>query len=527
VGEALVGRGEGALDAEAATLAHHFTLGGDDARSFEYQLRAARAAARISALEAALAHYDAALESADRLGLSSESDERMRELPLERGWVRHMSGDGEAAVADYGAALESARSAGDRPLEAKALDQLAFALKGYDIERAIAYHEQALRIAEELREVPAQVSILNRLSLSHSNQLDLVRAVEVGERALELASGTDDEHDRARALDALKLAALELGDLDRLEELTAELEQIERRKGDLWYLQWTLLESSFVPIGRASWDEATARLDEALAVSRRIGEGARPPIHDAIGWLARSRGRFGRALAEGREAIARSEREGRLTPWSAWTRATLGWTLLDLRAAGDAVSVLERGLADAGWRADRFRTAGHLAWARALGGDLAGSGEAAAEAEEELAGLNAPPGGAFLFGFGAAAALARAHLATGRPERGEELLAPFQAAAERSAWPEAAASALLVTGLCRLARREIGEARDLLVSAADLARRHELPGIEWEALAELARLERGDEADGLRRESAAIVERLAADVGDERLAAGLMRAAEG
>jgi hypothetical protein len=191
------------------------------------------------------------------------------------------------------------------------------------------------------------------------------------------------------------------------------------------------------------------------------------------------------------------------------------------------VSVLERGLADARWRADRFRTAGHLAWAHALGGDLAGSEEAAVEAEEELAELNAPPDGAFLFGFGAAAALARARLATGRPERGEKLLAPFQAAAERSGWPEATASAMLVTGLCRLARGEVGEARDLLVGAADLARRHELPGVEWEALAALAGVEQGDEAARLRRESAAIVERLAADVGDERLAAGLLRAAEG
>lgn len=527
VGEALEELHAGRLDDDAAMLAHHFAQGGDDARSFEHQLRAARTAARVYALEAAFTHYGAAFETGTRLSLSAETDERMRRLPLERGWVRQMAGDAEAAIADYGAALESAREVGDRGLEAEALDQLAFAEKALDIERAIAYHEEALVIAEEVGDAPAQVSILNRLSLEHSNQLDLARALEVGERALELARETGGDHERARAIDALKLAALELGDLDRLEGLTAELEEIERRNGDLWYLQWTLLESSFVPIGRARWDEAAGRLDEALAVSRRIGDlTSRPLIHDAIGWAARSRGRYGRALAEGRQAIELSERGGPFG-WSAWTRATLGWTLLDLRAARDAVGILERGLADAGWRADRFRTAGHLAWARAIDGDLAGSDEAAAEAEEALSALSAPPGGAFLFGFGAAVALARAQLAAGRPERGEDLLLPLLAAAERSGWHEAEASASLVAGLCRGAREHADEARELLARAAELARLHELPGVEWEALAELGRLDEGGEAERLRAESGAIARRLAADVGDEGLAAGLLRAAEG
>ena len=526
VGEALAGADR--LDEEAATLARHFTLGGDDARSFEHQLHAARAAAQVYALEAALAHYDAARESGARLGLSPETDESMRQLPLERGWVRQMIGDGEAAVADYGTALELARTAGDRHMEAKALDQLAYAEKGFDVERSIAYQGQALRIAEDLADAPAQVSILNRLSLAHSNQLDLGRAVEVGERALALAGETGDERDRVRALDALKLAALQLGELDRLEELTSELDQIERRHGDLWYLQWTLFESAFVPIGRASWDQATARLDEALTVSRRIGDStARVLIHDAIGWLARSRGRYAEAIASGREAIAGSDRGDRLSPWRAWTRATLGWTLLEVRAIDEALAVLERGLAEAQARGDRLRSAGHLSWARALAGDREGSERAAAEAEEALAGVGVPSAGAFVFGFGALSALARAHLAAGNAERADAVIAPLLTAAERTGWREATGSALVVSGLVRIALGEEGEAREQLVRAAELARDHELPGVEWEALAEHARLQTGSEAGRLRAESAAIVRRLAAELGDEGLAAGLLRVADG
>ena len=80
-------------------------------------------------------------------------------------------------------------------------------------------------------------------------------------------ASTGDDHERARAIDALKLAALQLGELDRLEALTAELEEIERRHGELWYLQWTLLESSFVPLGR-----------RAAGTRRRPGWTRRSPI---------------------------------------------------------------------------------------------------------------------------------------------------------------------------------------------------------------------------------------------------------
>ena len=54
-----------------------------------------------------------------------------------------------------------------------------------------------------------------------------------------------------------------------LEELTAELEPLWRERGDLWLLQWTLLESAFVPIGAARWEEAEQRLADALAIKPR------------------------------------------------------------------------------------------------------------------------------------------------------------------------------------------------------------------------------------------------------------------
>jgi tetratricopeptide (TPR) repeat protein len=515
----------GSLEERAAELAHHFQRAGDDVAGFEFARLAGRAAARVHASDVAIGHYSAALEAAARLGLSAHEDERVRGLLIERGWRRHVHGDFEAAIADYGRALDAARAAGDRRLEAEALDQIGYAEKLFDIERAREHHRAALAIADELQDVPLQVGILSRLSLVLSNQLDLAGALAVGERALALARDGGGKADRGPAIDALKQAALQLGDLDRLGRLTAELEEAERASGDLWYLQWTLLEAAFVPLGRARYEEAAARLDDALAISRRIGDStARPLIHDARCWLERSRGRYDRALAEGRRAVELSAPGGG-GPWSAWTRATLGWCLLEVRAVSEAISVLEQGHGHAELLADRYRTAAHLAWARTLAGDRDGALDAIAAAARARDALTVPAGSAYLFGFGATVALARAQLASGAADDALAAIEPLPSVAREAGWHEAEAAASLAIGLCH-ADRDVDRAGRALREAVALARRHALPGVEWEAIGALAALAGGAEATELRAQSAAIAGRLAAGIDDDGLAAGLAQVSQ-
>ncbi len=514
----------GGLDEHAAELAHHWVRAGDDEKSFSYLLRAAANARRVHALEAAVEHYSAALEAAARCGRSASDDESVRRALLERGWLRQVTGDSDAGVADHGRALEAARAAGDRRQEAEALDSLAFAEKTFDLERAELHHAEALAIAEELEDLSLQVRILSRRSLTVANDLALEEALDTGERALALAEHSGGEGDRVLAIDALKLGALFRGDLERLDALTTELESIEREAGDLWYLQWTLLESSFVGLGSARWAEAIAKLDEAWTINMRIGDiFCGPLIQDARCWLDRSRGEFATALGAGREAVAMTDRT-ELAPWSTWTRSTLGWTLLDLRAADDATGLLARGLEDAVTLSDRFRAAGHLSWARALAGDDAG---AAAAAEAALSVLRVRAGNAYLFGFGAHAALVRALVTLGRADEGAALASGLADATARSGWHEAAATLSLVLGLCHEAQGDADAARAAFGGAVDLADTHGLPTVKWESQAALARHSDAAEAKRLRAASAEVVERVAAGVGDEGLAAGFRRAAQG
>jgi class 3 adenylate cyclase len=515
------------LDERAAELAYHFGQAQDDEKTFEYQLRAAAAAAHVHASQAAITHYDSALETAERLGLAPAHDRRVRRALAEVGWLRHVCGDVEAGLANYNAALDAARESSDREIEAEVLDRMAFADKLADVERAEAQHRAALAIAEDLGDVHLQVRILSRLSLVLSNQLDLDGAKSLGNRALKLARDAGDDHDRGLAIDALKLAALQLGDLERLQQLTAELEEMQRAHRDLWYLQWTLLESAFAPLGRCDWATASARLEETLATNTRVGDRLfRPLIHDAVGWLRRSQGGYREALAEGRCAVEQAA-PGIRAQWSAWTHATLGWTLLEVRAADAAIYVLERGLAAAELAADRLRNAGHLAWAHALLGDTPGAASATHDAEQAMSRLNVPSDQAFLFGFGGIVGLARAKAALGAPEQSDALLEPLVTAARRSGWYEALAAGSLALGLCREQRGLEDEARRGFATAIEVSVEHVLPGIEWEARGALARVSRGAAATELRADSAAIVARLAAAIGDERLGAEFRRAAQG
>ena len=525
IGEAIETAFAGSLDQHASALAHHFSSAGDVVKAYEHHSRAAAVAQRVYAIEPALAHYTAALEAGAELGLEADREPALRGLLLQRGRMRYRTGDAAGADADYEEALAAARRSADRIIEMEALNELGILQLRSDLRAAAACHEAALEIAEEIRDTVAQTSALDRLSVISSHRLEFARGLELGERALELARGTGDPGVVGRAMDSIKLAAWQLGELQRLEQLTEELGRLWRERGDLWYLQFTLVESAFVPIAAARWDEAAERLADAGGINRRVGDPiAEALILDALCWLHRSRGAYEEALTAGRRAVALSAGLG----WEGWTAATLAWALLDLRAPGPATTVLERGLAAServGASNGIARCLGQLAWARSLLGARDEARSFAALAEELLAQVNAPPGGAFLFGAHAYVAIARVHLAEGAPERGEALLAPLLRAAEHAGWREAAATTGLVLGLCREARGELGEAAALIARAAAIADESDIPAPAREAHAALARMHRVAGRPGEADEQLAIAdeigERMAAGLKDEVLRGGL------
>jgi len=504
---------------QSEALAYHFSAAGDIAKAYRYHAAAADAAQHVYAVERAVRHYTAALEAADALGLAPDGEPAVRRLLLQRGRMFLRTGDVRSR-ADFESVLDAARRCGDRASEMETLNELGILRLQSDVGAAAESHLAALEIARELDDTAAQTNAMDRLSVVYSHLLDFGRALELGERSLDLARDAGEAALVGRALDSIKLAAWQLGDLDRLEELTGELARLWRERDDLWYLQFTLQESAFVPIGRARWDEAAQRLADAAAINRRIRDPlAEILILHALCWLHRSRGAYEESLAAGRRAVTLAAD----TTWAGWAAEALGRTLLDLGAAAEAAEVLERGL-DAGQKIgalnESVRCMGQLAWARL---ELGAEDEAVALAAraEEL--LERVTGGPFLFGAHAYASLARVLLATGAPERGENLLRPVLEAAERFGWLETVALSELVLGLCLEASGEPDQASEALARAARLADEHQIPAPGWEAHLALARLT--DERDQHRASADAIVDRIADDIRDETLRDGFLERA--
>jgi class 3 adenylate cyclase/tetratricopeptide (TPR) repeat protein len=418
-------------------LAHHATAAGDDERALRYQHGAGEAARAVYAVDEAIEHYTGALDAAARLGLDGSRLE-VRQALLHRARLRFDSGDTEAAFADLEAADSGAHAAGDVEMQVAVLLGKAIFWRSSDFAKASAMFNEAAGMAES-QSTELYVRTLGRLSIQYSNQLQFDRALEVAARALAVAEAAEGEEDAVvAALDAMKLVALQLGDLPRLERhVTRLLGILAERPEEHFFLPWAMLEAAFVPLGAGRFDEALARIEAALEEARRLRLRAHEPVFiDALSWTYRSMGQTERAVEAARDASARALEVGSLE-WGAWCDATLGWALIDAGRPGEAAQVLERGLAAAETLvapAQITRCTCLLAQARAELGEMDAAAELATRGEELLGRVTAPPGSAWLFGAHAYVAVARALLALGVPERAERLIAPVAQAARDSEW---------------------------------------------------------------------------------------------
>ena len=507
------------LAEEAGALAHHYRAAGVPEKAFEYHRQAADVAERAAAYEAAFEHLTGAIAAGELLARPAGSSAEIADLHRRRAWLARFVDADELADRDFEVALEAARALGDRALEMQVLNGLGLRWHVLDSERAIACHEQSLAIAEDLDHAAGKVSALNRLSLVLANELDLLRARELGERARELARSAGDDDAQMRAMDSLKFVALALGDIESLEELTSKLELIQRAANQTWFLQWTLLEGSFVALARARFDDAIAKLDEAVDISRRIGDPwARGLMLHGRCWSRRLQGDYGRALADGRAALALAEHAGGV--WHGWLAMTLAMALRELSATAQAREILEVGF-DAAERIDArlqiLSCASDLAYLRWQTGDEPGALDLVARTESLLDELRTPPRMAYLYTISTYTSAARTALSAGQPERAEGLIERCLDAAERSRIGYAVAEAKLVLARCAQARGLAAEAKRLLAEALAAVGSEGFPTLRREIHGVLAAVGH-DGAPDHAVKARELIEAIAASVGAEPLA---------
>ena len=193
-------------------------------------------------------------------------------------------------------------------------------------------------------------------------------------------------------------------------------------------MQWALLESALVPAAEGRWEAARLRVDEALEVNRATGYDAYAGFFRAQrGWLARLSGDLGAAMDDGRRSVAETSPADH--PWWYATAAgTYASTLLDVGRRDEAAELCVAGLGVLG---DEAGAAYRL---RCLAPLAAATGEGLTEADALLAGVQAPPAGAWVTGADAYLGVAAAWRAAGEPERARAALAPLLAATGPQRW---------------------------------------------------------------------------------------------
>jgi class 3 adenylate cyclase/tetratricopeptide (TPR) repeat protein len=460
-------------------LAHHWSAAGDDDRALTEYEHAARGALEAFGLEEAAEHVRLGLAAGHRLGLET-GDSRIRELLRMRGRVGFFGDRHSLAERDFEEALAGARAAGDRRGELAILIDLS-AMRRQGLDEAHRLTGEALSLAEALGDAEATVAMVSRRALVDASSLRLDSALDGAERARALAEQAGQERLLAKALDALKFVALMLGDLDALERLADEAVAISKRVSDFFILEYALLESAFVPLARGRFDEARHLIEKALELNAEMGDiSHRCLFLDALGWLERSRGEYGAAIEIGREAYELAQR---LAPpdFTAWSAATLGWTLLEAGRAADAAAVLEDGLRMAvsfDAAAQTLRCAALLAAAQAELGETSRCRAAAERADEAIRATRVPPEGAFVFGGHATLALATVRLRSDEVSGAQRMAAPLFEAAARSGWAEIEAQAALVLARCRRAHGDSRGADDLWLRALALSAEIGLPAVE-------------------------------------------------
>ena len=351
-----------------------------------------------------------------------------------------------ARSADHGQrALAATRHAGDLRAELEVLTMLATFGRFDDYPKVIPRYEAAARIAERLGDDDALVNVLARLAITQVNLIDLAGATETVLRAQEAARRAQTRLSAGAALDAEKLIALQLGEVDRLEDITDRLLDLVQPAADgtfpdaygLVRYQFTLLERAFVPLARGDLDEARRRASAALAENARCGMTAIDvPILDAFTWIARAAGDGAGARAAARRALASAERVAS-TEWIGWCCASLGAVLLEDASLEEAERVLTAGLdaADRGGALlQSLRCAALRAAVQVERGDEIAARAVAARAVAIHDRVRTPEGSALLFAGDALLALARALRSLGRDADAERVATPVLHAAERTGW---------------------------------------------------------------------------------------------
>ena len=306
------------LDELAPLLAQHYSEGGDDGKTLEYEARAGDVAARRYANAEAFVAYSHALEIA--LRLRSVGGTPIHDLYVKRGRVLELSGRYSEAISNYDEMERTARARGDRALELASLmaraTLCATPTPVHDPGRANSLLTRALALARELGDPEAEAKGFWNLMLLNKFTLHPLEATKFGEQALAIARKHNLREQMAFILNDLAVHAyIDTGDFEAALRSTHEAIQLWREFDNQPMLADSFVNSAQTHALLGQYDQAIQESQEARIISDRIsnlwGESYSRFIE---GFIYFERGEVDQAIKVMTECIDLGEQAGFVVP---------------------------------------------------------------------------------------------------------------------------------------------------------------------------------------------------------------------
>jgi class 3 adenylate cyclase/tetratricopeptide (TPR) repeat protein len=292
-------------------LAYHFAKGEAWAKALSYFCQAAEKAAQAFATREAIALYDQALESADRLG--QEVDIRtVMAIHRAQSNLYFLLSDFKSSRTAGERLLGLARQAGDRASEGVALAGMGWAsLRAHDFDRARDYSRQAIEIGQEADAKSAMAGGYFTMGYLHSVTSRLHQAKEEFDLAITISRSAGDVVHQSLAL--WRAGQLKNWEAEYVEAsgLQSEGLRIAREHNLLIPLLYGLFGYGITLTGKGDYDRARAAFEEGLVLSEKVGDEVyRQRLLNSLGWLHMELGDLDKALDLNRRGAERARKRG-------------------------------------------------------------------------------------------------------------------------------------------------------------------------------------------------------------------------
>ncbi|HET8579278.1 MAG TPA: adenylate/guanylate cyclase domain-containing protein [Methylomirabilota bacterium] len=461
-------------------LAHHFVIGEEWAKAFEYLVRSGNRAKDAFANQTALDFYAKALEVSARVS-PPLAPRRIMEIYQWRGQVWRLMGRVSKAIAELEPMLAMARETGDRVAEAQALVDLSLAhwltFSSDHVPHTKAFAEEALRIGREIGDQEAVAKSLSYLGLVYQMEGDLESGDQKLEESLRISEAHGLKDAIAQDLTWLGAHAEWRGEFHKAIPLCRRAEETALANHDGLSELMALAFRCLALAGLGEYTQALATMNEGLAKAREreaafiVGR-----LTNTLGWFYQELGDFRRSKELNRESQDIGHRiKNPNVEISALIN--LAYDQFQLGEPRDGLLLLEDGLGRVekqAFGAHRWRWAMHLA-----------------------------------------TYLAEIRLALGEPEQALLQADKALAIARKTGSLKYAAKNHLLRGLIVMAGRDVARAEADLREAVATARRIEHPSLIWQSAHGLARalasLADGPRGDRSKAEEAFQLATIAAD----------------